>query len=65
LGEVRKVKVYAGKWPEDDDTDRGSRYFRKYIKVGPKSLYIMLLPNERHTAIIALLAVTARMRLRY
>ena len=33
LGEVRKVRVYAGKWPEDDDTDRGARYFRKYIKV--------------------------------
>ena len=33
LGEVRKVKVWAGKWPEDDDTDRGARYFRKYIKV--------------------------------
>lgn len=33
LDMVRKVKVYGGRWPEDDDTDRALRYFRKYVKV--------------------------------
>lgn len=37
LGEVRRVKVYAARWAEDDDTDRGLRYFRQYIKVGTSS----------------------------
>jgi Inner membrane protein import complex subunit Tim54 len=30
----RTVTVYSAKWPGDDDWDRGSRYFRKYVKVG-------------------------------
>jgi hypothetical protein len=30
----RKVTVYGAKWPEDEDTDRALRYFRKYVKVG-------------------------------
>jgi len=29
----RKVRVYGGRWPEDDDEDRALRYFRKYVKV--------------------------------
>jgi import inner membrane translocase subunit TIM54 len=33
LDVVRKVKVYGARWPEDDDTDRALRYFRKYVKV--------------------------------
>lgn len=33
LGLVRKVKVLAARWPEDDEADRGARYFRKYLKV--------------------------------
>ncbi|KAI0256552.1 mitochondrial import inner membrane translocase subunit Tim54 [Lactifluus subvellereus] len=28
----RIVTVYSTKWPGDDDWDRGSRYFRKYVK---------------------------------
>lgn len=33
LAMPRKVTVWAAKWPEDDDADRGARYFRKYVKV--------------------------------
>lgn len=33
LGMVRTVQVLAARWPEDDDADRGGRYFRKYLKV--------------------------------
>lgn len=33
LGEVRKVKVYGARWPEDGDDDRALRHFRKYMKV--------------------------------
>lgn len=29
----RTVTVYSAKWPGDDDWDRGSLYFRKYVKV--------------------------------
>lgn len=29
----RKVTVYAARWPEDDESDRGLVYFRKYVKV--------------------------------
>lgn len=29
----RKVTVYAARWPEDDESDRGLLYFRKYVKV--------------------------------
>jgi import inner membrane translocase subunit TIM54 len=29
----RKVTVYGAKWPEDEDTDRALRFFRKYVKV--------------------------------
>lgn len=29
----RKVTVYGAKWPGDDDSDRGLRHFRKYVKV--------------------------------
>ncbi len=29
----RKVTVYAGKWPEDDDWERGLQYFKRYLKV--------------------------------
>lgn len=29
----RKVTVYAARWPEDDENDRGLLYFRKYVKV--------------------------------
>ncbi|EKD02255.1 hypothetical protein A1Q2_03402 [Trichosporon asahii var. asahii CBS 8904] len=28
----RKVTVYAARWPEDDESDRGLLYFRKYVK---------------------------------
>ncbi|RSH89443.1 mitochondrial import inner membrane translocase subunit tim54 [Saitozyma podzolica] len=28
----RKVTVYGAKWPEDEDTDRALRHFRKYVK---------------------------------
>lgn len=37
----RKVKVYAGKWPEDDDYERGMLHFRKYVKVSPFFLLIV------------------------
>ena len=33
LDVVRKVKVYGARWPDDDDTDRALRSFRKYVKV--------------------------------
>lgn len=36
----RTVTVYSAKWPGDDDWDRGSRYFRKYVKVCCFSSYI-------------------------
>jgi import inner membrane translocase subunit TIM54 len=29
----RKVNVYGAKWPEDEDWDRSTRYFRRYVKV--------------------------------
>jgi import inner membrane translocase subunit TIM54 len=29
----RKVTVYAAKWPEDDDYERGLQYFKRYLKV--------------------------------
>ncbi|KAJ9121608.1 hypothetical protein QFC22_002227 [Naganishia vaughanmartiniae] len=29
----RKVTVYAAKWPEDDDYERGLKYFKRYVKV--------------------------------
>jgi mitochondrial import inner membrane translocase subunit TIM54 len=29
----RKVTVYGGKWPGDDEYDRSMKYFRKYVKV--------------------------------
>ncbi|THH19462.1 hypothetical protein EW146_g1690 [Bondarzewia mesenterica] len=28
----RKVTVYGAKWPGDDDWDRSTKYFRKYVK---------------------------------
>lgn len=34
LGEVRKIRVYGARCPEDGDDDRALRYFRKYMKVG-------------------------------
>jgi import inner membrane translocase subunit TIM54 len=33
LGYGRKVTVYAAKWPEDDEWERGLQYFKRYIKV--------------------------------
>jgi import inner membrane translocase subunit TIM54 len=30
----RKVTVYGGKWPGDEDHDQTLKYFRKYVKVG-------------------------------
>jgi import inner membrane translocase subunit TIM54 len=29
----RKVMVYGAKWPDDEDSDRAIKYFRKYVKV--------------------------------
>jgi import inner membrane translocase subunit TIM54 len=29
----RKVTVYGAKWPDDEDSDRAIKYFRKYVKV--------------------------------
>jgi import inner membrane translocase subunit TIM54 len=29
----RKVTVYAAKWPEDDEWERGLQYFKRYVKV--------------------------------
>ena len=34
----RKVTVYGAKWPDDEDSDRAIKYFRKYVKVGAYSL---------------------------
>ena len=31
----RKVTVYGAKWPDDEDSDRAIKYFRKYVKVRP------------------------------
>ncbi|KAJ9111697.1 hypothetical protein QFC19_001057 [Naganishia cerealis] len=28
----RKVTVYAAKWPEDDDYERGLKFFKRYVK---------------------------------
>lgn len=28
----RKVTVYGAKWPDDEDSDRAIKYFRKYVK---------------------------------
>lgn len=28
----RKVQIYAARWPEDDDWERGLQYFKRYIK---------------------------------
>jgi hypothetical protein len=36
LADVRKIKVYGARCPEDGDDDRALRYFRKYMKVRPK-----------------------------
>lgn len=33
LDEVRKIKVYGARWPDDGDDDRALRHFRKYMKV--------------------------------
>ncbi|TFY74490.1 hypothetical protein EWM64_g9522 [Hericium alpestre] len=32
LEHPRKVTVYGAKWPGDEDWDRSTRYFRKYVK---------------------------------
>lgn len=36
LAHGRKVTVYAAKWPEDDEWERGLQYFKRYVKVSPK-----------------------------
>lgn len=36
----RLVKVYAAKWPEDEDYDRGLLYFRQYVKVSLDSKWV-------------------------
>jgi hypothetical protein len=36
LADVRKIKVYGARCPEDGDDDRALRYFRKYMKVRPE-----------------------------
>lgn len=36
----RKVTVYGAKWPGDEDWDRSTRYFRKYLK----ACHICLVP---------------------
>jgi hypothetical protein len=33
LDDVRKIKVYGARWPDDGDEDRALRHFRKYMKV--------------------------------
>lgn len=35
MGYLRKVTVYGAKWPGDEDWDRSTKYFRKYVKVRP------------------------------
>ena len=49
----RIVTVYSAKWPGDDDWDRGSLYFRKYVKVcyshlasknGPSTHFVLTQP---------------------
>lgn len=35
MGHLRKVTVYGAKWPGDEDWDRSTKYFRKYVKVRP------------------------------
>ena len=39
----RKVTVYGAKWPDDEDSDRAIKYFRKYVKVRAYTLHS--LPN--------------------
>lgn len=34
----RKVTVYGAKWPDDEDSDRAIKYFRKYVKVRASTL---------------------------
>lgn len=46
----RTVTVYSAKWPGDDDWDRGSRYFRKYVKVCPRPR----LCRKKHTIMMSL-----------
>ena len=36
----RKVTVYGAKWLGDEDYDRSMKYFRKYVKVCPRSLLL-------------------------
>jgi import inner membrane translocase subunit TIM54 len=38
LGHGRKVTIYASKWPDDDEWERGLQYFKRYIKVSPYHL---------------------------
>ena len=44
----RTVNVYSAKWPGDDDWDRGSLYFRKYVKVRCSSSYIEKIVLQTH-----------------
>lgn len=40
LAEVRKIRVYGARCPEDGDDDRALRYFRKYMKVSQTSVCV-------------------------
>lgn len=35
--------VYGAKWPDDEDSDRAIKYFRKYVKV--RTLYLDSFPT--------------------
>lgn len=44
----RKVTVYGARWPEDDESDRALRHFRKYVKVS--WIYTMRRRRRRSSA---------------
>jgi import inner membrane translocase subunit TIM54 len=54
----RTLTVYSAKWPGDDDWDRGSRYFRKYVKVCPRPR----LCRKKHTIMMSFLPTVAHIR---
>ena len=38
----RKIRVYASKWPNDEDYTRSIRYFKKYVKVRPTTTFTLI-----------------------
>ena len=47
LANPRKVMVYGSKWPDDDDSDKSMKYFRKYVKVRAYALFCIFYISEQ------------------